>query len=180
MVEELLNSKDDFILVPISKEMKVRACIRAESLGCLNNSITSGEGNYAGFIGEDAVKTYLNASYSDGSDVFNNDLILFGKTIEVKSKRRNVSPNLYYDVSIAKTSRHQNPDIYVFTSVNETKVWILGWIYFEKFYSLSKFIPKGTVDKTNNFVCHTDMFNLRHCNLNPIRNLVYTLSNKED
>lgn len=156
--------------------MMARAKRRSEELGVLKNSITNGEGNYAGFLGEEAVKQYLNAEYSKDYDVYNHDLLVNNFKIEVKTKRRTVHPKLSYEVSIAKTSDFQIPDYYVFTSVDGEYIWIIGYISYDEYFKISRFIPKGTFDVTNRFTCNRDMYNLENSKLYPIREMKNVLS----
>lgn len=172
----MLKSDKDFVVIEITQEMKTRAFCRATRLGELNNSITKGEGNKAGFLGEDAVKQFLKAEYSRGENKYNHDLVLNGFEIEVKTKRRTVRPTIHYEVSIAETSTHQNPDYYIFTSVDNKNVWLLGYISTQEFFARADFIPKGSIDPSNNFTCHRNMYNLKHQKLYPIKDFVKCIS----
>lgn len=170
-------TEKDFVVVEIDEKMYRRAHDRAFKIGELKNSITRGAGNLAACLGEDAVKYYLKGRYTQGKDKYNHDLVVKKKTVEVKTKRRTVQPKIEYDVSIAKTSRHQKPDIYVFTSVtykNEkpVEVVILGYMEYEEYFETARLIKKGTVDKSNYFVCKTDMYNIVHSQLKPIKDLL--------
>lgn len=109
------------ISLPFSQEMIDSAKLKAKSLGSINNSILRGAGNIAGYLGEEALAAYIDAdivSNNRGLDKYNHDLLLEdGHRIEVKTKRRTVAPKPHYDVSVAKTSKHQQPDIYAFISL---------------------------------------------------------------
>ena len=126
-------------IIPHTKEMVAQALQKAKKLGKLKNSITKGRGNAAGYLGEEAVAKYLNAnimSNDEGSQKYNHDLILQdGRRAEVKTKRRTVPPLDHYDVSIAQTSLHQKPDV--------SNKW-----------------NTGDIDKSNNFITKTNMYNL--------------------
>lgn len=168
-------TEKDMITLTCTEAQFYRAEYRAKKLGKLNNSITNGEGNLAAFIGEEVVKDYLGAKYAT-NDFYNHDLFLEDKKIEVKTKRRKVSPKLHYEVSVAKTSSHQKPDYYVFTSLFNRSLTIVGYISHKDFHKKSKLIPMGSIDKSNGFLCHTDMYNLTHSELNPISELKHVLS----
>ena len=110
----------------------------------------------------------------DSQKKFNHDLILRdGSRAEVKSKRRTVPPKNFYEVSIAKTSTHQKPDLYIFVSLQFKKrdkrigtykglehVWIVGQKTPEAYFDSARLWTKGEIDSTNNFRTHIDMYNL--------------------
>lgn len=168
-MEELI-SKSDFVKWRITHELNEIAVAKAARLGSLRNSITKGEGNIAGYLGEEVTKRYLNGVI-DETNYFNHDILVGPTRIEVKTKRRSVYPKLNYEVSVAKTSRHQHPDFYVFTSVDSEFIWLLGYISYQEFLDLAREIKAGEVDVSNGFVCHADMLNLEHQFLYPIRTM---------
>ena len=135
----------------------------AAELGSLNNSITGGDGNFAGRLGELALAQHLNALRVQ--DDYWYDLMHDGDTIEVKTKRRSVDPQMHYDVSVAKTSTHQQPDRYAFMSVTldgrrVKNIWLCGFIDRDEFFKKARLMRKGKVDKSNGFKTHADMYNL--------------------
>ena len=85
-------------IIPHNSTMVQEALRKAKKLGELNNSITKGHGNAAGYLGEESVASYLNADVVTNR---NHDLVLNNKTIEVKTKRRTVKPQDSYEVSIS-------------------------------------------------------------------------------
>ena len=70
----------------------------SKSMGTLNNSITKGQGNIVGFLGEIIVAEYLDIILDNTYDY---DLIYKNKKIDVKSKRVTTPPKDYYECSIA-------------------------------------------------------------------------------
>lgn len=172
----MIDSEKDFIYMKINQTMIWRAQKRAKDLGRLKNSITEGEGNYAGFLGELAVKEYIRGTYSTDVERYNHDIICYGKTIEVKTKRRTAPPKLEYEVSIASTSKFQIPDYYVFTSVDGEFVWLLGFISHDEYFHEAKYIKNGDIDISNGFVCRRDMHNLKHKYLYPMKEFSHVLS----
>jgi len=164
--------------LPFSQEMIESAKLKATSLGSINNSILKGAGNLAGYLGEEALALYIDAdivSNNRGLDKYNHDLLLQdGNRIEVKTKRRTVSPQPHYDVSVAKTSKHQQPDIYAFISLEFEKatkthprkyyglkkIWLCGYMPSREYWDRATLWESGKVDKTNNFKTHVDMYNL--------------------
>ena len=161
-------------VIPHTDIMVKSAFLKASKLGSLNNSILSGSGNAAGYLGEEAVADYLGADIvSDGE--YNFDLFKDGKRIEVKTKRRTVPPLMTYDVSVSVTSSHQKPDLLVFVSLQFNRsgivdgrmaygdleaVWLVGCKKPDAFYRESHTYMPGDIDPDNNFVTTAAMFNL--------------------
>ena len=172
----MAKSKDLIVEIPFSVEMVRSAKSKAKALGKIKNSILGGAGNFAGYLGEEAVAEYIGAeiiSNDEGDDKYNYDLVKGGSQIEVKTKRRTVPPQDFYDVSVAKTSKHQVPDLYIFTSIQflgavPKRIWILGQKDREEYFTVAKLWRKGDVDNSNNFVTHQDMYNLQVKDLDPL------------
>ena len=149
-----------------SRKMIDQASQWADDLGGIKNSITRGDGNYAGRLGELALARHLGVDVEDSKDY---DIIYEGKKIEVKTKRRAVEPKPDYTVNIAATSLHQKPDIYAFLSMeyldrdsggNYTDllhIWLCGYKNSEQFFEEASFWPKGTPDPPA-FKTHRDMY----------------------
>jgi len=154
------------IEVPITEKMIKNAKRNANELGKLNNSITSGEGNIAGFIGEiaasqviggDICNTYeYDILYFDGYDVISYD---------VKTKRCTSKPKPHYECSVSNFHNPQKCDKYVFVRVEcvkdvYNKVWVLGEYPKEQYFKDAKFLKEGQVDQSNGFVVKADCYNL--------------------
>tara|TARA_R110002012_G_scaffold68704_1_gene178363 strand:- start:136 stop:681 length:546 start_codon:yes stop_codon:yes gene_type:complete len=166
------------IKLPFNEQMIISAKAKAESLGSINNSILSGAGNIAGYLGEEALAAYISAdivSNNRGLDKYNHDLLLEdGHRVEVKTKRRTVAPKPHYDVSIAETSRHQKPDIYAFISLEFQRctkshpkkyyglknIWLCGFMGACDYWEMAKLWKSGQIDSRNNFKTHVNMYNL--------------------
>jgi len=86
-------------------------------------------------------------------------------------------------VSVAKTSRHQRPDLYIFASIefeNMTmenrkrvyrgikNIWILGQAEPEDYFARAKIWQAGDIDITNGFKTHVDMYNLPISEIEPL------------
>ena len=137
-----------------------KAKLLAKELGTLNNSITRGEGNLAGFIGEVVVCEILEAEHNN---TYDSDLTwIDGITIDVKTKRTTVEPKDYYECSIAAYNTKQNCDLYAFCRVssNMDTLWFLGMIPKETYFKQSRFLKKGQVDGDNNFIVKADCYNM--------------------
>lgn len=137
-----------------------KAKVLAEEMGTLRNSITSGQGNLAGFIGEVILAEMLEAKQAN---TYDSDLMLDnGKTIDVKTKRTRCKPLGYYECSIAAYNTKQKCDFYAFCRVNNemTKLWFLGMVDKGRYFEMSRFLKKGARDGDNGFVVKADCYNI--------------------
>ena len=152
--------------LPFDNKMIREATNWAENLGGIYNSITKGDGNYVGRLGELALAKHLGVEVEDHKDY---ELIYNDSKVEVKTKRRATKPKSNYTVNIASTSRHQKPDTYAFLSVEYSdrdsggnysdllKIWLCGYKSAEQFFEEAEFWPKGTPDPPF-FKAHSDMY----------------------
>ena len=77
----------------IKEDILIQARQKAREMGAIKNSITRGEGNVAGFVGELVCLDLLPSSKINNT--YDHD-IDFGKfTIDVKTKRTNYKPKDY-------------------------------------------------------------------------------------
>jgi len=146
--------------VEVTQQHIQKAKILSEEMGQLRNSITSGEGNLAGFIGEVIVAEIIGASHSNTYDY---DLVLqSGKTVDVKTKRTNYPPRTNYDCSVAAFNTKQKCDYYAFVRVkNDLSVaWILGFYDKVQYFKDATFHKKGEFDPDNNFTFKADCYNI--------------------
>ena len=145
--------------IKIKKEDIDRATEMSNNMGTLNNSITKGEGNVIGFLGEIIVANELGIALDNTYDY---DLIFDDKKIDVKSKRVTSAPRDYYECSVAALNTKQKCDVYMFTRIKSdlSEGWILGYLDKEKYLKDSKFLKKGSVDPDNNWRVRTDCYNL--------------------
>jgi len=167
--------------IPFTEEMVKSAKKKAKALGEIKNSILKGKGNLAGYLGEEAVASYVNAvviSNDEGDAKFGYDLIKDNKRIEVKTKRRTVVPKLFYDVSVAASSKHQADkkglDLYIFASIQfegstPKRIWIIGQKDRDQYFKEARLIKKGEPEGNNGFIAHTNMYNLVTTKLDPIK-----------
>ena len=138
----------------------------AENLGGIYNSITRGDGNFAGRFGELVLAKHLGVEVEDHKDY---DLIYNDSKVEVKTKRRATKPKSNYTVNIAATSKHQKPDKDAFLSLEYADrdsggnysdlqyIWLCGYKSAEQFFEEAEFWPKGT-PATPAFKTHRDMY----------------------
>jgi len=158
--------------------MSREAIKKSKDLGSIRNSITSGGGNLAGYLGEIALARHLkadNISCDEGNEKYNYDLLKSGKKIEVKTKRRTRDVEGHYEVSIAATSKHQKTDVYAFISItfdrkegkgrNATyhkvkSIWLCGYMAQDEYFKKAKYMRKGQIDISNGFRVHANMYNM--------------------
>jgi hypothetical protein len=150
--------------VEITESMLNEAQIKADQMGTLNNSITSGAGNIVGFLGEIIAFSILGG---EQSNTFNHDIItLDGKKVDVKCKKQSPDypPLDYYACSVAAYNTKQNCDYYAFTRVHKDykKGWFLGVYPKNKYFTDAVFLKKGSIDpsSSNNYTVKADCYNL--------------------
>ena len=149
------------IEIDITKDMIEQCKAKAQDIGRLKNSITEGQGNLAGIVGE--YVTHQHLKDSEWQNTYDYDLIENNKKIDVKTKRCSSKPRDNYDCSVAETSLHQGPDEYIFVRIlnDLSKAWILGRMGRDAFFKKAKHMKKGQVDKSNNFTVHANCYNLQ-------------------
>jgi len=126
---------------------------KGEKIGPIDKSITNGDGNAAGVIGELLVlgvmgltMENLKSSESYDYDIIDNDGIKW----DVKTKRRTVDPKPYYNCTVADYNTKQKCDRYIFVSLrNLEEGFITGWISKKEFYEKASFANEGDLDPTS-------------------------------
>ena len=148
------------IEVAISPAMLIEARDKAVEMGQLRNSITRGQGNLAGFIGEAIAQQVLGGTLAN---TYEYDLVLpSGKTVDVKTKLTSVKPLASYMCSVAALNTKQDCDYYAFVRVkNDFSVgWYLGVYNKDQYMKDAVFMQKGTVDPSNGYTVKSDCYNL--------------------
>lgn len=153
------------IEVEITSAIVEHARRKATSMGTLNNSITDGEGNLAGFIGEELANQIINGEISNTYDY---DIIKGKVKYDVKTKRCTSAPQSHYECSVAAFNTKQACDVYVFTRVwfdpkrrpRWRRGYILGYMEKSEFYRRAKKLSRGDVDPANNFTVKADCYNI--------------------
>ena len=164
--KKIKSKGEEMIEVKITDEMMNTAKEKASNMRALNNSITHGDGNIAGFVGDQVVKSLIKSVWASTYDY---DLITDkGTRIEVKTKRTTVKPKDYYDCSIANFNTKQRCDVYAFVRCNlETReAWFVGWMKKQKYLDKARFMKKGDIDPSNNFTVKADCHNVAIKDLN--------------
>jgi len=165
---KVINNLDGVIEFNIPDWMYAEAISKSNQLRILNNSITNGEGNVAGYIGQLA---FIQLFDGQDADTFDYDVLHpdLGK-VEVKTKRQNVNyVNLNFEGSIADYNPNQEYDHVAFfrVNVNEKKGWFCGFTTKDGFDKLSRNMCKGKVDKesSNSFEVKADCRNIYYSQL---------------
>lgn len=114
-------------------------------MGLLKNSITKGEGNVAGFLGEALIYKHYGGTITHS---FDHDVVIDGCMGDVKTKRCTSEPRPSYECTIAATSLHQRPDEYFFVRILEDLSigWICGFCSADDFFKHARFGKKGDPD----------------------------------
>lgn len=137
----------------------------------LPNSITEGEGNLTGALGEIIVRDYY--WYKDfiveDNSTRNFDLYIKGMLMEIKSKKTTVVPKPYYNVSILASNPNQKCDIYYFTRIRkDLKIgYLLGYLSRDEYFKQATFNKKGEPDGWG-FYFKDDCYNLQIKNLRQV------------
>lgn len=159
------------IEVTITPEMIKEAKEKAKDLGTLKNSITDGDGNVAGFLGELVVAQATGAKVSNTRDydVIRSD----GKTADVKTKRCGSKPEPRFDCSVADFNTRQKCDYYIFVRVLKdfSKAWIVGELPKTEYFEKAVFIQQGQYDPSNKWRCKADCYNVPISKLNEVTQL---------
>ena len=146
--------------VEITLDMIDKARLKAKELGKLNNSILKGRGNLAGFVGEQIVLHVKGGTWENSYDY---DIILpDGTRTDVKTKQTGFTPLPDYDCSVAKYNIKQDCDSYTFCRVKGdfTVGWYLGSMDKPKYLEQARYLRKGDVDPSNNFIVKADCYNV--------------------
>ncbi len=162
-------SSHNIVRIALTPQMVSEAEGLAEDLGILRNSITKGDGNLAGFLGEVAVAKHFEGRGIpvEHNNTYDYDLTIGKKriTIDVKTKRCTSKPFPYYECSVANFNATQKCDRYVFARVTAREVYLLGWITKEDFKEKAVFHKKGETDTNivggKPFKFHADCWNIR-------------------
>lgn len=148
----------------ITEKMLANAKKLASEMGQLNNSITKGEGNIVGFLGEEVALVVLSerGNKCQRCNTYDYDIIANSKKVDVKTKLTSVPPKEYYSCSVASFNTKQKCDYYAFVRINKNmdKAWWCGLYKKEDYYKDAIFMKKGQLDPDNNFVVKADCYNL--------------------
>lgn len=145
---------------PIQHRHRHYAKLLARRLGCLNNSITQGQGNVTGMVAEIVLAEIMQAHRAND---YQYDLVLNnGKRIEVKTKLTSVVPQNHHECSVAEYNPTQNCDAYAFCRVHSSmrKMWFLGMVEPWRYYLLAHRLEAGHWDQSNGYTVKATCYNL--------------------
>lgn len=151
------------IEVEITEGMKKKAWAKSREMGVIKNSIMSGDGNIAGFLGEEVANVIIKGEVNNTYDY---DIITkSGIKYDVKTKRCTSPPKPFYDCSVANFNTKQKCDRYAFVRVENKnnrwgRAWVLGWLEHDDYYKKARKLTKGQIDPSNNFVVRSDCYNV--------------------
>ena len=157
------------IEVKITEDMKKRAWAKSREMGVIKNSIMKGDGNIAGFLGEEVANVVIGGIINNTYDY---DLVSEdGIKYDVKTKRCTSPPKPYYDCSVANFNTKQKCDRYVFVRIeNKNKrwgrAWVLGWFTHDDYFKKARKLTKGQKDPSNGFIVRADCHNVAISELN--------------
>jgi hypothetical protein len=131
----------------------------SSEMGILKRSITRGQGNVYGFLGELVALDVLDGLHQNTMDY---DIIVDGYKIDVKTKKTTVKPKPDYDCSVADLTRKQNCDFYAFVRVlsDQSVGWFLGVKKAEQYFKDARYIKKGDYDNSNGFTARANCYNM--------------------
>ena len=150
------------IEIKITEEMKKSAWRKAREMGEISNSITRGDGNIAGFLGEEVANSIIKG---DINNTYDYDIIKNDIKYDVKTKRCTSEPRDYYECSVAAFNTKQRCDHYVFVRIENVngrwgRAWILGAYDKENYFKDARFLKKGKIDGNNKFKVKADCYNM--------------------
>ena len=157
------------IEVKITEDMKKRAWAKSREMGVIKNSIMKGDGNIAGFLGEEVANVVIGGTINNTYDY---DLVAQdGTKYDVKTKRCTSPPKPYYDCSVANFNTKQKCDRYVFVRIENKnrrwgRAWVLGWLTHDDYFKKARKLTKGQKDPSNGFIVRADCHNVAISELN--------------
>ena len=150
------------IEIKITPQMKKRAWAKARQMGKLRNSITRGQGNIAGFLGEEIANALIKGEVSN---TYNYDIVYKNIKYDVKTKRCTSPPKSHYECSVAAYNTKQKCDRYAFVRIEWVKgkwgrAWVLGWLDHDEYFEKAEKLNRGEIDRSNGFMVKADCYNV--------------------
>jgi hypothetical protein len=117
---------------------------------CLKNSITNGESQLHGALGELIAMQVLDLrdNHVDYVGHYDYDLICNGKKIDVKTIKSNHEPKDDYNANISAFNHTQQTDYYLwcYVSLDMTYGYVIGYLEKDEFYRIAELKKKGEID----------------------------------
>lgn len=89
---------------------------------------------------------------------------------DVKAKKRNVQPEPHHEGHVEYRLRETDCDAYIFASVTEDVVTLMGWTTCAEFWRLCEFVVKQEQD-SHGFIEKADAGKLRYSEMRPMEEL---------
>jgi hypothetical protein len=127
----------------ITDSMFQNASLKAAALGVRPNSITSGQGNIVGFLGEEVARLALDGIEKNS---FEHDMLLQdGRSIEVKTQKLKYEPKPHFTCYVSAFNPRQVCDYYCFVGVDASykKGWYLGVYPKREYMQKATFLKAG-------------------------------------
>jgi len=135
-----------------------------------------------GFLGECAFGRYLQDNNIDfeyhGDCSFDFDFIVNGIYIDVKSSGTKYGKKPEHNCILTQYQEKQRTDIYVFTAVSQSKVWLMGWEDKKRFWQNGERKSKGEI--SGNLAIKQDCILMQYKQLAPMQDLLTYLALHED
>ena len=116
----------------------------------LNNSITEGESQIYGALGEVMVMDFLRSLNKPVKYIgsYDYDLEINGKKIDVKTIKTDKEPTNDFNANISAFNTRQQTDFYLWCSVAESMKYgyIIGYLEKDEFYRIAELKKKGQID----------------------------------
>lgn len=127
----------------------------------LNNSITKGQSQIYGALGEVMVMNFFKLYYENVEYVgsYDFDLKINGKKIDVKTIKTDKEPTKDFNANISAFNITQKTDFYLWCSVAENMKYgyIIGYLEKDEFYKIAQLKKKGEID-WGNWVFKSDTY----------------------
>lgn len=127
----------------------------------LNNSITEGQSQIYGALGEVMVMNFFKLYYENVEYVgsYDFDLKINGKKIDVKTIKTDKEPTKDFNANISAFNITQKTDFYLWCSVAENMKYgyIIGYLEKDEFYKIAQLKKKGEID-WGNWVFKSDTY----------------------
>lgn len=162
--------------VEITLDMVSRANENTKLHG--NNSHTidkTVESRFAGYLGEEMLEEFMSGLTRENCKDY--DFVRWKGTpmqytIDVKTKRRKVTPADRWSVHINEYGNHQQCETYVFVSLlkADTKSgwrgWIIGWMDKKEYWDRARVVKEGDIEEKDGFREYADGRKLYFSELN--------------
>lgn len=127
----------------------------------LRNSITEGQSQIYGALGEVMVMNFFKLYYENVEYVgsYDFDIKINGKKIDVKTIKTDKEPTKDFNANISAYNITQKTDFYLWCSVAENMKYgyIIGYLEKDEFYKIAQLKKKGEID-WGNWVFKSDTY----------------------